>query len=89
MSEKVANKKAHENNSRLQQDQKVDFTIVLFNTHHVVFLGQFFFFIWQQASNFYCMGSSVIWKTELDSHCPHQSERNDGILVIESSVLIK
>lgn len=43
MSEKAVNKEAHENNSRLQQDQKVDFTSVLLNTPCRGFLGQFCF----------------------------------------------
>lgn len=43
MSEKVANREVHENNSRLQQDQKVDFMNVLFNPHCRVFLGPVLF----------------------------------------------
>lgn len=41
VSEKVANREVHENNSRLQQDQKVGFRNVPYNTHHKGFLGQF------------------------------------------------
>lgn len=75
VSEKVANREVHENNSRLQQDQKVDFMNVLFNTHRRVFFGASFVFFWQQTSNLDCTGSYELWKAELESHCPRQSVR--------------
>lgn len=49
--------------------------LVFFLTPTVEGFWASFVFIWQQASNFYCMGSSLLWKTELNSHCPHQSVR--------------
>lgn len=75
MSEKVANREVHEDNSRLQQDQKIDFMNVLFNTHHRGYFGDSFVFFWQQASNLDCTGSYELWKAELGSHCPSQSVR--------------